>query len=171
MYQVVKSPTFLSVDEDLWEWELFPTMGWDGEMAQLFWRTIWQYPMKLEIGTTEPFHSRLHLKQSFSVYWGKWLPGVAEIGTHSALGQLRPGGLSQLLQLYKAYRNIISKYARTQKMLRKHCPSKTPQACQTRGPLWHACSTHLYNTCTWVLTASWVAGRGNYLNVHQQKKQ
>lgn len=34
MHRAVRSPTFLSVDEDLWEWELFPATGWDGEMAQ-----------------------------------------------------------------------------------------------------------------------------------------
>lgn len=48
--------------------------------------------MKLEIGTTKPFHSRLHCKQIFSVYWGKWVPGVAEIGTHSALGEAEAWG-------------------------------------------------------------------------------
>lgn len=48
--------------------------------------------MKLEIGTTEPFHSRLPHKQSLSVYWGKWVPGVAEIGTHTALGAAEAWG-------------------------------------------------------------------------------
>lgn len=171
MYQVVKSTTFLRVDEDLWEWELFPATGWDGEMAQLIWRTIWQYPMKLKTCTTEPFHSRVHRKQTFSVFWGKWVPCVAEIGTHSALVAAKAWGAEAVAAAVQGLQKYYFQIWQSSEKVMKDCPSKTPQACQIRSPSLTCLS------CTFVQhmhlsTHSIVGGkRGNYLNVHQQKKQ
>lgn len=140
-------------------------MGWDGEMAQLFWRTIWQYPMKLKICTTEPFHSRVHRKQTFSVYWGKWVPGVAEIGTHSAEAWGAEAVAAAVQGLQKYYFQICQNSEKAM----KDCPRKTPRACQTRSPSL-TCLSYTFVQHMHLSTHSIIGGkRGNYLMFSNRK--